>query len=67
MGRTYTCKELIKMIENAGWQKVHSRGSHRKYKHPFKSGYVTISFHSGDVNPKTAKSILKQAGLKQEA
>jgi len=63
MGKTYTCKELIKMLENDGWYMVHSRGSHRKYRHLEKSGYVTVAFHTGEVNPKTAESILKQAGL----
>ena len=65
MGRTYTCRELIKMIENDGWFVTHSSGSHKKYRHPVKKGYVTISNHNGEVNPKTANSILKQAGLKQ--
>jgi predicted RNA binding protein YcfA (HicA-like mRNA interferase family) len=64
MGITYTCKELVRMIEADGWYVVHTKGSHRKYRHPVKNGYVTIAFHNGVVNPKTANSILKQAGLK---
>jgi predicted RNA binding protein YcfA (HicA-like mRNA interferase family) len=63
MGRTYTCKELIKIIESDGWYVVHKKGSHKKYRHPIKNGYVTIAFHTGEVNPKSANSILKQAGL----
>jgi predicted RNA binding protein YcfA (HicA-like mRNA interferase family) len=42
-----------------------NKGSHRQYKHAFKSGLVTVSGHPGDnIHPKTERSILKQAGLK---
>lgn len=64
MPRTY--KDLIKIIEQDGWKQVAQNGSHRQYKHPTKPGRVTIAPHklSDDVNPKTERSILKQAGLK---
>jgi len=43
---------------------VVTRGSHRQYKHPFKSGRVTIAGHPSDeVHPKTLRSILKQAQI----
>jgi len=36
------------------------------YKHPVKSGRVTIAGHPGDdLAPGTLNSVLKQAGLKQ--
>lgn len=57
-------QELEKIITNDGWTLIGQRGSHRQYKHPTKPGKVTIPFHKGDVHPKTANSILKQAGLK---
>ncbi|MFN0140185.1 MAG: type II toxin-antitoxin system HicA family toxin [Pyrinomonadaceae bacterium] len=41
------------------------RGSHRQYRHPLKSGTVTIAGHPSDeVHPKTERSVLRQAGLK---
>jgi predicted RNA binding protein YcfA (HicA-like mRNA interferase family) len=47
-----------------GWYLVRTRGSHRQYKHPTKSGLVTIAGKpSDDLGFKTFKSILKQAGL----
>lgn len=59
-------KDLIKIIEQDGWVLVCQRGSHRQYKHPTKSGRVTISGHklSADVSLDLENSILKQAGLK---
>ena len=60
----YTAKDLEKTLLNDGWQLISQKGSHRQYKHPTKPGKVTIPFHKPDsLNPKTAKSILKQAGL----
>ena len=40
------------------------RGSHHQYKHPTKSGKVTIPNHRGDIPLRVVNSILKQAGLK---
>jgi predicted RNA binding protein YcfA (HicA-like mRNA interferase family) len=57
--------EAIKRIEKDGWYLVVQKGSHRQYKHPTKSGRVTIAGKpSDDLHPKTLGSILKQAGLK---
>jgi len=53
------------LIEEDGWQQVRTTGSHRQFKHPSKSGLVTVAGKpSLDVPPGTLKSILKQAGLK---
>lgn len=59
-------REVIKMITDDGWYLVKQVGSHRQYKHPTKSGRVTIAGKmSDDVAPGTLNSILKQAGLKR--
>jgi len=58
-------KDCIKMIEADGWYLVATRGSHRQYKHPSKSGRIIIAGHpADDLAPGTLNSILKQAGLK---
>lgn len=57
-------KEVIKLVENDGWFLVRTKGSHRQYHHKIKKGTVTIAGKpSVDMNPKTLKSIFKQAGL----
>jgi predicted RNA binding protein YcfA (HicA-like mRNA interferase family) len=59
-------RDVIKLIEEDGWYQVKTAGSHRQYKHPKKSGRVTISGHpSDDVHPKTLASMFKQAQLKK--
>lgn len=59
-------KEIIKKIEKAGWYLVATRGSHRQYKHPVKTGRVTIAGHPNDeLAPGTLNSILKQARIEE--
>jgi predicted RNA binding protein YcfA (HicA-like mRNA interferase family) len=52
-------------LEQDGWYLKATKGSHRQYKHPTKSGRVTLPGHPGDdLAPGTLNSVLKQAGLK---
>ncbi len=60
-------RELEKIILNDGWRFKKAVGSHYQYVHPEKSGKVTIPFHNGDLDKRTAKSILKQAGIEYGA
>lgn len=60
-------REVIRLIEGDGWFHVATRGSHRQFKHPSKSGRVTVPGKPGDdLAPGTLNSILKQAGLKED-
>ncbi|MEC7120382.1 MAG: type II toxin-antitoxin system HicA family toxin [Pseudomonadota bacterium] len=54
---------LIKIIEADGWFLVRVKGSHHHFKHPEKSGLVTIPHPKKDLPEGTVRSILKQAGL----
>lgn len=63
-GEKMTAREIIKMIQADGWREKTQKGSHKHFVHPTKPGKVTVPIHSGDLDPKTAKSILQQAGLK---
>jgi predicted RNA binding protein YcfA (HicA-like mRNA interferase family) len=59
-------REVLQLLADDGWQLVVTRGSHRQLKHPTKPGRVTVAGkRSDDLHPKTAASILRQAGLKQ--
>jgi predicted RNA binding protein YcfA (HicA-like mRNA interferase family) len=61
-------REIIRLIEQDGWQQTAQRGSHRQYSHPAKPGKVTIAGHSNKDVPKgTAANILRQAGLKKRS
>jgi predicted RNA binding protein YcfA (HicA-like mRNA interferase family) len=57
-------REVIELIQRDGWYRIPAKGGHRQFKHPQKSGRVTVSGQlSHDLPPATLKSILKQAGL----
>ena len=59
-------KELIAALEADGWFLVRTKGSHRQYHHPMKTGTVTIAGKpSVEVPPGTSNSVLRQAGLKK--
>jgi predicted RNA binding protein YcfA (HicA-like mRNA interferase family) len=65
--KTFKVREVIKLVEQDGWMLVHQVGSHRQYKHPAKTGRVTISGNSSDDVPKgLLKSILRQAQIMLE-
>ncbi|MFM7382441.1 MAG: type II toxin-antitoxin system HicA family toxin [Microcystaceae cyanobacterium] len=58
-------RDLIKLVEADGWFLIDTVGSHRQFRHPTKSGKVTIAGKlSDDVRKGTLASILRQAGLK---
>jgi len=58
-------KEAIDIIEKDGWFVIRSKGSHRRYRHKYKKGLLTIAGHlSDDLAKGTLNSIFKQAGLK---
>ncbi|WP_199427075.1 type II toxin-antitoxin system HicA family toxin [Thermaerobacillus caldiproteolyticus] len=61
--KSYSSKELIKLIQKDGWYIVRTSGSHHQFKHPSKPGLVTIPHPKKNLPIKTVKSILKQAGL----
>ena len=56
-------REIEKILLADGWQFKKAKGSHYAYIHPIKPGKVSIPKHSRDLDPRTIKSILKQAGL----
>lgn len=58
--------DILTLLQTDGWFLVATRGSHRQFKHPVKSGRVTVAGKpSDDMAPGTLNSILKQAGLKE--
>ncbi len=58
-------RDIIKLLDNDGWVFIGKKGSHRQFKHPLKTGRVTIPGKPSDNLPEgTWNSIIKQAGLK---
>lgn len=60
-----TVREVIQMLKDDGWEYSYTKGDHMQFKHPLKSGKVTVRGKmSEDVDGFLLNSILKQAGLK---
>ncbi|SJM91203.1 YcfA family protein [Crenothrix polyspora] len=58
--------DVLIMLKKDGWYLATMRGSHRQFKHPIKSGRVTVPGKlSDDLALGTLNSILKQAKLKE--
>ena len=59
----YKVKEIIKMLEADGWYLFTTKGDHRQFKHPIKSGKVTVRGKlSETLDQFLLNSIWKQAG-----
>jgi len=59
-------KDLIQILKADGWYQARQRGSHRQFRHPVKSGTVTVAGKPNvDMPPGTLNNALKQAGLKK--
>jgi predicted RNA binding protein YcfA (HicA-like mRNA interferase family) len=57
-------RDLIHLLESAGWRLKRTKGSHRQFRHPQKGLVVTVTGHAGkDVPVGTLKAILRNAGL----
>lgn len=62
---TIKIKTVLRMLAEDGWTLAATRGSHRQFKHPTKTGRVTVAGKdSDDLASGTFNSILKQAKLK---
>lgn len=58
-------RDVIRRIEEDGWEFKRQRGSHRIFCHPNKPGTVTVAgARNKDVPSGTLGNILWQAGLK---
>ena len=50
--KSYSSREVIKLIEADGWVVVRINGSHHHFKHPVKKGIVTVKHPDADIPPK---------------
>ncbi len=63
--KRYKVREILSMLKDDGWILVAQRGSHRQYKHPTKTGRVTVNDKpSATLDQEILNSIWKQAGWK---
>src|SRR5262245_17412012 len=59
-------RAVLRRLRRDGWEQVSQEGSHRQFKHPVKSGRVTVAGHPNEnLDLGTWKSIQAQAGWRQ--
>lgn len=56
-------REVISILEAAGWRLDRIKGSHHHFRHPKRPGTVTVSHPESDFAIGTLKSIEKQSGV----
>jgi len=62
---TTDSKQVTKKLESDGWYLARVKGSHHQFKHPTKSGLVTVKHPDGDIPTPTLCSIQRQAGWRK--
>ncbi|MCC0627452.1 type II toxin-antitoxin system HicA family toxin [Clostridioides sp. ES-S-0108-01] len=61
--KSYSSREILKILNANGWYEVNCVGDHHQFKHPTKKGKVTVPHPNKDLPLRTVKSIFKQAGI----
>jgi predicted RNA binding protein YcfA (HicA-like mRNA interferase family) len=61
--RSYSSRDIVKMLKDDGWYEVDCVGDHHQLKHPVKKGKVTVRHPVKDMGIRDLKSIEKQSGL----
>jgi predicted RNA binding protein YcfA (HicA-like mRNA interferase family) len=56
--------DVITALKSDGWEQVAQKGSHVQFKHPTKSGRVTVPHPKKDIPIGTLRSVEKQASIK---
>ena len=62
--KSYSSREVIRILEADGWYLVNVVGSHHQFKHPTKKGRTTVKHPDKDIPLKTLRSIERQSGLR---
>lgn len=62
--KSYSSREVIRILMADGWFEVNCVGDHHQFKHPVKPGKVTVVHPEKDITIAMLKSIEKQSGIK---
>jgi predicted RNA binding protein YcfA (HicA-like mRNA interferase family) len=60
-------REVIRILERAGYYIDHTSGGHYIMRHPDRPGRIPVPYHGGrDIKRGTLRSIISQSGLTVE-
>jgi predicted RNA binding protein YcfA (HicA-like mRNA interferase family) len=62
--KSYSSREIIRILEKDGWTLVWSRERHKQFRHPTKRGLVTVPDPMKDLDIEVLKSIERQSGIR---
>lgn len=62
--KSYSSRDILRMLLADGWVEVNCVGDHHQFKHPTKPGKVTLRHPVKDMGVRDLKSIERQSGLK---
>lgn len=62
--KSYSSREVLKLLQADGWFEINCEGDHPQFKHPKKLGKVTLRHPVKDLSVRDLKSIERQSGLK---
>ena len=62
--RSYSSRDVMKILLEDGWVEINCVGDHHQFKHPTKKRKVTLRHPVKDLGVRDLKSIEKQSGLK---
>lgn len=62
--KSYSSREVIRILNEDGWYEVACVGDHHHFKHPTKKGRTTVTHPKKDIPIKTLKSIQNQSGVR---
>jgi len=62
--KSYSSKDVIRVLKEDGWFEVSCEGSHHQFKHRTKPGKTTVKDPQKDIPKKTLQRIEEQSGVK---
>ena len=63
---TVTARQLVRVLERAGWRLSRTRGSHHYFVHPDKRRAVVVPMHPGDLKRPLVAGVLKDAEISRD-
>ena len=61
--KSYSSREVLKMLLEDGWYELNCVGDHHQFKHPTKPGRGTLRHPVKDLGIRDLRSIARQSGL----
>ncbi|MCL2162530.1 MAG: type II toxin-antitoxin system HicA family toxin [Betaproteobacteria bacterium] len=57
--------ELVKLLEQAGWKLINTRGSHHVFRHSERPGHISVPHPRKDLGVGLLKKLMKRAGIEE--